>query len=86
MVTDTARTGTREPPGTVTEVLGPLMELLGVRNPLSVVLLRLTDSPGHGLGRGGVEADTQEVSGRAPCARAEVCSSESFLRLVQPLV
>ena len=34
VVTDTAHTGTREPPGTVTEVLGPLMELLGVRNPL----------------------------------------------------
>lgn len=34
VVTDTARTGTRERLGTVTEVLGPLMELLGVRNPL----------------------------------------------------
>lgn len=70
----------------VIEVLGPHDEVSGCQESALSCSAQADRLPWTQPGLGRCGGDAQGVSGCAPCAGAEVCGSECFLRLVQPLI
>lgn len=70
----------------VIEVLGPHNEAFGCQESALSCSSQADRLPWTQPGPGRRGGNTQGVLGCAPCAGTEVCWSESFLRLVQPLV